>query len=99
MPYRRNPPTRFGRQPARDLLSSSGWTMRDAAREMNVDYQHFARSLFGRVLPDSRVRTELPKLLGLPLEELFTEEVCSTPARSWSPELLYRSQSSALVEK
>lgn len=66
--------SRFGPQPAHWMLDRERYTIRRAATELGVQYQHLSRALRGYARPDDVVREKLPKLLHQPLEALFTEE-------------------------
>ncbi len=72
-------PSKFGRQSAYQVLSRERWSVAHAAREINIHYPHLLRALMGVVRPCEEVRERLPRLLGVPLESLFTEEILAEP--------------------
>ncbi|MBM0258956.1 hypothetical protein [Micromonospora sp. 4G55] len=72
-------PSRFGRQPAADALRRERWSIPLAARQIDVPENHLRTAVGGYNRPMPEVRERLPKLLGLPLEELFTPEVLARP--------------------
>jgi hypothetical protein len=58
-------------QPAREELRRQRWTIARAAKEMAVPVSHLHCAVHGTARPSERLREQLPKLLGLPLERLF----------------------------
>lgn len=62
----------FGKQPALRLMRERQVTIAGAARAIEVYENHLRQAVHGRVAPSPTVRRELPKLLGLPLGDLFT---------------------------
>lgn len=66
--------TKFGRQPAMDELMARKISVKAASIEMEVPYRHLRFALYGYVTPKNEVRDGLEALLGLPREQLFTEE-------------------------
>ncbi|HZN70583.1 MAG TPA: helix-turn-helix transcriptional regulator [Micromonosporaceae bacterium] len=71
--------TRFGRQPARDVIFLKRWSVVGLAAELGVKHAHLNQAIRGRVRPAPRLRERLPELLGVPLEELFTAEALERP--------------------
>jgi transcriptional regulator with XRE-family HTH domain len=72
-------PTRFGTQPGHQILVSQGRTISGVARVLRLHPAHLAQALQGRIRPNYEVRERLPDLLGVPLEELFTEDALQPP--------------------
>ncbi|WP_291525946.1 hypothetical protein [Branchiibius sp. NY16-3462-2] len=66
-------------QPARDILYAQRWNASSASAEINVPYLHLRAVLLGKTRPRPEVLERLPKLLGVPVEELFTEEMLAQP--------------------
>lgn len=66
--------------PARLALYAKGLTIRDAAEQIGVPFAHLANVLRGNSTPNDVVRARLPKLLGVPLAELFDTDLL---AREW----------------
>lgn len=71
--------TKFGRQPARDILFLARISVADAAKQIGVSRLHLTNALHGWITPCPAVREQLPNLLNRPLEELFTPEVLARP--------------------
>jgi len=67
-------PNRFGHQPARQALFDQRWSIARAATEIGVPVSHLGNCVYGKIVPSPGVRERLPRLLGVPLEELFTAE-------------------------
>ncbi len=67
--------TRFGRQPAHLIARQHAQTMRSMAEDMGVSERHLHDTVTGKVRPQPAVREMLPKILGLPLDELFTARI------------------------
>ncbi|MBQ1018589.1 hypothetical protein KBX71_12050 [Micromonospora sp. D93] len=55
------------------------WSIALAARTIDVVEEHLRNVLRGITRPMPEVRDRLPKLLGLPLDELFTADVLAKP--------------------
>ena len=72
-------PEQFGRQPARDILKARGWSITAAAEELKENRSHLNAALLGRVPPCDALRESLPRMLGIPLEKLFTHELLALP--------------------
>lgn len=66
--------SRFGRQPAADVLKSAGIKREDAANQIGVKHSVLNNTLAGHQTPSDAVRDGLVKLLNRPAEELFTAE-------------------------
>lgn len=69
--------SRYGIQPARQLLYDRGWSIPVAADKINVPFSHLRNVLHGVTPPSGPVRDRLPVLLGAPLSALFTESALS----------------------
>ena len=70
----------WGPQPARRELRRQRWTCPQAAAQMDgVDTSQLQRAVAGRTRPTKEIRDQLPKLLGVPLEELFTPDILAKP--------------------
>jgi len=74
--------SRFGVQPARQVLVDERWTQPGAADQINVPRLHLRGAVNGHVPPSQVVRDRLPALLGKPLSQLFTEESLAAKYRS-----------------
>lgn len=72
-------PTRWGTQPSWTFCKQNGVNVSELAAKIGVTYAHLVSAITGRVRPNDRVREQLPKALGVPLERLFTTEVLSQP--------------------
>lgn len=68
-----------GPQPLRAVLTKNRYTVRQAAAAINVDPLHLTNVIRGGARPCQAVRDRLPELLGVPLEELFTEDALLLP--------------------
>lgn len=68
-------------QPARQILRDQYLTITDAADRIGVPQGHLRAVLAGTVAPQRTVRERLPELLGVPLEDLFTQDLL---AREWT---------------
>lgn len=68
-----------GVQPARAALQAQRYTTRQAADAMGVDHGLLARAVAGKVRPSDEIRERLPKLLSVPLEDLFDEVMLARP--------------------
>lgn len=66
--------TRFGRQPAYEILKKERWHISLAAHEIGVSHQHLSKAVHGYYRPNDVVREKLPKLVNVPLDQLFTAE-------------------------
>lgn len=71
--------TRFGRQPAYQLLHDERWPVTRAAERLGVVYAHLHGALIGRVRPRPEVIQGLAELLDAQPSELFTPEVLERP--------------------
>lgn len=71
--------SRHGVQPARAFLQARRFTTRQAADAIRVDLTHLASAIGGHVRPCQAVRDRLPNLLGVPLQDLFSEEALRLP--------------------
>lgn len=78
--------TRFGPQPAREVLRQGKHSIALVAGIMGVPESHLLPALYGRIRPNITVREKLPKIVGRPLEELFTAEALSAPPGRRNPE-------------
>lgn len=70
---------RHGVQPAREVMYAQRWSTSKAAEAIEVPYIHLAATLMGKNRPRPEVIERLPKLLGVPVEELFTAEMLAEP--------------------
>jgi hypothetical protein len=68
-------------QPARDHMYEQRWTVSRAAVEIGVPYTHLRCVLMGTASPSPEVRQRLPELLGIPLVDLFDEDLLARPFR------------------
>lgn len=67
------PATRFGRQPAADLLMERGITVQEAANRLGLrNRKHLLWPLIGAQPPTRRIALGLSDELGLPVTDLFT---------------------------
>lgn len=66
--------SRFGRQPVADLLKARGITRVQMARRVGMPVSIFNNTMAGHQTPSQELRDGLVRELGVPLEELFTEE-------------------------
>lgn len=71
--------SRFGHQPARVLLRRRGHSLRQLAEQIGVSEKHFRDSVLGYTRPRPEVVAQLPALVSVPLEKLFTDEVLAKP--------------------
>ncbi|WP_335986417.1 hypothetical protein [Glycomyces sp. MUSA5-2] len=72
--------TRFGRQPAHAILKYKGYgAIEKCAVDIEVNRMSLRDALLGRHRPGMGIRERLPEYLGVPLEELFTEESLGGP--------------------
>lgn len=74
---------KWGLQPAHAALKDERYTLRLAARLLGVSHHHLRNALRGRTRPSTTLRKQLPKLLGIPLKDLFTEEILAKPHEPW----------------
>lgn len=72
-------PTRFGDQPARQLLKAERYSMREAALITGCPIPHTTRALRGDIRPHPLLIERLSNLLRREPSDLFTEEVLSRP--------------------
>lgn len=72
-------PSKWGTQPARDVLAERGLPIAEVALQLGCRYSQLYNCLQGYSLPTPRVRERLPQLLGVPLESLFDAEVLEKP--------------------
>jgi len=77
--------TRFGTQPAREILRARRLSIRDVAVALGVSPRHLYNALQGYITPRTEVRQKMPDLLGVPLEELFTPDVIALPFHYFGP--------------
>jgi hypothetical protein len=81
--------SRWPRQPALDYLQQERYSVPLAARTIGVPTSHLKNVLYGRTRPMPEVKTGLSKLLGLPVDKLFTADILSRPYRPennpWKP--------------
>jgi len=68
-------PSKYGVQPAHAIIISQGRTVAGVARVCGIPRQHLSTAVRGMVLPSPDVKRELPRLLRVPLRDLFTPEV------------------------
>ena len=66
--------SRFGRQPAADLLADQRWSVPVCAGQIAVPVNQLRGAILGRIRPSPAVRKRLPVLLGVTLEECFTQD-------------------------
>lgn len=72
----------LGPQPARRILRRDArLSITEAAEQINVRRSHLNSALLGYCAPSEDVRERLPRLIGRPLEELFTPESLAEPYR------------------
>jgi hypothetical protein len=71
--------TKYGEQPARDVLRKQGRSVAGTSRAIGIGHGHFRQALAGRVRPSMELRDKLPAWLGVPLHELFTERALRPP--------------------
>jgi transcriptional regulator with XRE-family HTH domain len=71
--------TRFGTQAGHRILLIQGRTITGTARYLGVNQAHLYQALAGRCRPNAELRAKLPELLGVPLDELFTEDALRPP--------------------
>lgn len=69
--------SRFGVPPALELLFAERWSVPLAARTIGVPVGHLRHVMRGNTRPSEATKTGLSKLLGVPVEKLFTEAVLS----------------------
>ncbi len=67
--------TKYGWQPAKELIKKSGRSVAVAALEVGVTQAHLQAAVYGHIRPSDTVKEQLPKLLNVELEKLFTVEV------------------------
>jgi transcriptional regulator with XRE-family HTH domain len=65
--------TDYGVQPSRSILLQQARTVAGVARLLQVSPQHLKNALSGLTPPRPEVRERLPEILGVPLEQLFTQ--------------------------
>lgn len=70
-----NTNTKYGVQPAKARLRASGLSVARAALAVGVTHAHLNGTIHGHIRPNHEVRERLPKVLGIPLDELFTTEI------------------------
>lgn len=68
-----------GTQPVALVLADQRWLVSAAATAIDVNYHHLRNAVGGRCRPNDEVRERLPKLLCVPLEELFHPEALEKP--------------------
>jgi hypothetical protein len=78
-------PTRFGPQPVREIIRKGKYSISMVAEMVGVREAHFVPALYGRIRPNMTVRERLPKVLGVPIEQLFTAEALSAPPNYANP--------------
>ena len=71
--------TRFGVQPIQGILRARQISVADAALQIAVRQTHLYNAITGRIHPNAEVRDRLPKLLGLPINQLFTHDALYEP--------------------
>jgi len=66
---------KYGYQPIQDIILNDGRTLRGFVRSRLTtgNQSHALLAIAGRVAPSPELRAELPAVLGLPLEVLFTK--------------------------
>jgi transcriptional regulator with XRE-family HTH domain len=79
LPVRCLLPTKYGTQPAHQIVFAQGRTIAAVARILRISEVHLKLALSGRIRPNYEVRERLPEFLGVPLEELFTEDALEPP--------------------
>lgn len=70
--------SKFGVQPAREILTERGYSLNRAAELLPENRSHLRNAVLGIVSPCERLRESLPRLLDTRLEELFTQESLSS---------------------
>lgn len=70
---------RFGRQPLCAVIRSQGRTLVGFARANDISVTQLNHVGSGATPPSDELREKLPRLLGVPLDELFTEQCLATP--------------------
>ena len=68
----------LGIQPVRAVMKSQRWQVKPLAEEIGVSYMHLYNVVRGVTAPSPQVREALPRILDLPLEELFTGAALAT---------------------
>lgn len=63
---------RYGHQPIAEVLHEQRWTAKRFARDHGLHEVHFGNAVAGIVRPNNEVRKIAPRVLGVPLEDLFT---------------------------
>lgn len=67
------PDTRYGHQPVLMLLMTRGIKYAQLARDHDLNYNHLANVVTGRIAASKELQRILPEVLGVPPDELFTE--------------------------
>ncbi len=82
----------FGAQPIRDIVWRRGYTHSEFAALTGIEPRsHVNGAIRGYVPPSEELRVIAPKILGVPLEELFTAEALAQVCRPLPPSLRRRS--------
>jgi len=70
-----------GRRVVREMMFHKEWTYGDLAAAIGepVTRNHLVNCFCGQARPMPEVREMLPRLVGRPIEDLFTDEVLSKP--------------------
>ena len=66
--------TKFGPQPARDVMYRERWECNRLADRLGVPYQHLYLAITGRTSPSPLLRSALPAILNCKITDLFTED-------------------------
>jgi hypothetical protein len=67
--------TKFGPQPAKQILREKGFSIARASVELGVTQGHLQSCVDGNVRPSADVQAKLPTLVDRPLEDLFAAVV------------------------
>jgi hypothetical protein len=66
--------TKFGPQPARDVMHRERWECNRLADRLGVSYQHLYLAITGRTPASPLLRSALPAILNCKITDLFTED-------------------------
>lgn len=69
-----SPNTRYGHQPILVLLLTRGIKYAQLSRDHDLNYNHLANVVTGRIAVSKELQHILPEILDAPLDELFTEQ-------------------------
>lgn len=71
--------SKYGEQPAYEIMRKQRWTIALASRETGIEYLHLWRAVRGDLRPSLDTRRRLSDLLEVPVERLFTEKALVRP--------------------